>query len=80
MFRSAHRIKTVGSLLLWVVTKWIVTKRETGLLSTHGVMGRLLFMDLSALGIWLTLPFASGIIDDLIVKAKVFGVYPGQFC
>lgn len=80
MFRSAHRIKTVGSLLLWIVTKWIVTKRETGLLSTNGIMGRLLFMDLSALGIWLTLPFASGIIDDLIVKAKVFGVYPGQFC
>jgi hypothetical protein len=27
----------------------------------------------------LTLPFASGIIDDLIVKAKVFGTSVGQF-
>ena len=27
----------------------------------------------------LTLPLASGIIDDLIVKAKVFGTSPGQF-
>lgn len=27
----------------------------------------------------LTLPLASGIIDDLIGKAKVFGTFPGQF-
>jgi len=36
-------------------------------------------MDLSASCGGLTLPFASGIIDDLIVKAKVFGTSAVQF-
>lgn|GEM_PF-6557003 len=37
------------------------------------------FMGLSASYGGLTLPFASGIIDDLIVKAKVFGASTRQF-
>jgi hypothetical protein len=50
---------------------WLLVKAKNISTSTSGVMGRLLSYGRVSGGSWLTLPFASRIIDDLFVKAKV---------
>ena len=68
MIRSTQLIKTVGSFALYNKSTF------------NSVIGpATFFMDESASCGGLTLPFATGIIDDLIVKAKVFGASARQF-
>ena len=56
---------------------WLAVKAKNISTSTSGVMGRLLFYGLVSDGSLLTLPIASGIIDDLVVKAKVLRLIAG---
>lgn len=66
MFRSTQLIKLYVAL------------HHANSFTFNSVIGRLCFFIDCRLFYKPVLPFASGIIDDLIVKAKVFGIPAGQ--